>query len=374
MTNGEKPVLSSQSDNRHYGLDALKFLSMVFVVMLHAISRGGMYGNGDHLTRFVVMALFYIATPAVNLFSILTGYLSYSDNIKPLNRQRLISLWLQVVFYSLLITISCHVLIPDAVIVTPKDYLASVFPLFFNTYWYFTAFFFISILSPLVNNAIRSFNDRDAKRVFIVLTFFCSVLASLCYTRNLIESHSFAWLFSLYILGAIIKKTRLGMSTPTTGLIIGIIVCNIFNWLVTWIGENYVSGSDWYFAMLSDYVSPTIVLQTFCYLFLFNRITVKGKLKNILRFLSPSVFAAYLINTHPIVYVYLLENLFTPLTEINPFVSALIVIAVSCAFVLCACLIDKVRIALGKLLRLNMMIVRLETLSFKITDSITKKL
>lgn len=372
MTNGGKTALSSQSDNRHYGLDALKFLSMVFVVMLHTIGRGGMYGNGDQLTRFVVMALFFIATPAVNLFSILTGYLSYSDNKKALNRPRLISLWLQVVFYGLLITGICQILIPDAV--TPKDYLASIFPLYFNSYWYFTSFFFVSLLSPLVNNAIRALSDRDAKIIFLVLVFVCSLFASLCYTRNIIQSHSFAWLFCLYVLGAIIKKTGFGKNAPTAGLIVGIVVCNVFNWCITWIGENYVSGSDWYFAMLSDYVSPTIVLQTFCYLLLFARIEVKGPAKAVLKFLAPCVFAAYLIDTHPVIFMCVLEDLFVPLTEINPFFSALIVVAGSCVFVLCACLIDKVRIALGKLFRLNKLIVKIETLSFRITDSIAGKL
>ena len=69
----------SKEDSRNYGLDVLKILSMVFVVILHALGQGGMMNKGSMGMQFAVLVLFYITTPAVNIFALVTGYVSFTE-------------------------------------------------------------------------------------------------------------------------------------------------------------------------------------------------------------------------------------------------------------------------------------------------------
>ena len=278
-------------DTRNYGLDILKILSMVYVVILHALGQGGMMNKGTLGMQFAVLALFYITTPAVNIFALVTGYVSFTEKKKPLNRKRLFEMWFQVVFYALVVTTICRFVVPDAV--TTRDFVSSVMPLYYDIYWYFTAYFLVSVLSPFINAAVRTLSESTLRKVFFVMIFFFSFFTSFCYSLNILTSHTFTWIFLLYIMGAIMKKCHIGESLPSSVLVTGIILCNFFNWIITWVGEKYVSGSDWYFTVLSDYISPTMVIQTICYLLLFRKIKASGFAKKLIKFMAPLVFATY---------------------------------------------------------------------------------
>ena len=168
----------SKEDSRNYGLDVLKILSMVFVVILHALGQGGMMNKGTLGMQFAVLALFYITTPAVNIFALVTGYVSFTEKKKPLNRKRLFEMWFQVVFYALVVTTICRFVVPDAV--TTRDFVSSVMPLYYDIYWYFTAYFLVSVLSPFINAAVRSLSESTLRKVFFVMIFSFSFFTSFC--------------------------------------------------------------------------------------------------------------------------------------------------------------------------------------------------
>jgi len=355
----------SKEDSRNYGLDILKILSMVYVVILHALGQGGMLNHGSNGMQFAMMALFYVTTPAVDIFALVTGYVSFTEKRKPLNRKRLFELWFQVVFYALLITSVCYFVLPGKV--TVRNFVSSVMPLYYDIYWYFTAYFLVSVLSPFINAAVRALSESTLRKVFYVIIFFFSFFVSFCYSLNILTSHTFTWIFMLYILGAIMKKCQIGEKLPSSMFVIGIIFCNLFNWIITWVGERYVSGSDWYFTVLSDYISPTMVIQTICYLLLFKRIKAGG-IKKVIKFLSPLVFTTYLINTHPVIYEFVLDGAFTRFTEWNVFLTVLFLIGFGIVFVLAACLLDKIRSLLFKLIRIDKLAGFIADITVKITN------
>ena len=366
-TNNGQTALSKE-DTRNYGLDVLKILSMVYVVILHALGQGGMQNKGSLGMQFAVMALFYITTPAVNIFALVTGYVSFSDKKKPLNRKRLFEMWFQVVFYALIITAICKFVIPD--VVTTRDFVSSVMPLYYDIYWYFTAYFIVSVLSPFINAAVRTLPETTLRKVFFVMIVIFSFFTSFCYSLNILTSHTFTWVFLLYIMGAIMKKCKIGEKLPSGILVTGIIACNLFNWIITWVGEKYVSGSDWYFTVLSDYISPTMVIQTICYLLLFRKSKASGGMKKVIKFISPLVFATYLIDTHPVIYRDVMDGLFAPLSEWNVFLMIAFLIGFGIVFVLAACLIDKVRSLIFKLIRIDKLAGAIANLTVRITNVI----
>ena len=284
-------------------------------------------------------------------------------------------MWFQVVFYGLLINAVLSIIIPDKV--TPKDFICSALPLFSNEYWYFTAYFLVCLLSPLVNNAVRTLSESTLRKTVIVIVFFFSIFSIFSNSSGIIQSFSFPWIFILYFLGAVIKRCRIGEKISSFKLVFCIFLCAAisFIWaMFTWISEINVLRSTWTDYMLVKHISPTMLFPAICYLLLFRRINVGDKAKKAVKFLSPCVFATYLINTHQIIYSVVLHDIFVPLTGLNIAVILLFVFAFSILFVLSSCLIDKVRILLFKLIRLDKLAAILGNLAGKVMEQLSKKI
>lgn len=364
-----------QTDSRNYGLDILKILSMIYVVILHTVDRGGLIDASSGINRFLILVVFVFAACAVNIFALVTGYVSYSDKPKEINRTRLFGMWFQVVFYGLLITAVCSFLIPDRI--TSSDYVCSVLPLFSNEYWYFTAYFLVCLFSPLVNNAVSSLSENTLKRAFVVIIVFLSVFAIFSNSAGIVQSFSFPWIFILYFLGAVIRKCRIGENLPAFRLVFCIVLCAAITYIwtmFTWDSEIRFIKSSYTDYMLVKHISPTMLFPAICYLLLFRKIKAGAGVTKILEFLSPCVFAAYLINTHPIVYTIILYDVFVPLANKNILLILLFVFVFSISFVLCSCLIDKLRVLLFRLVRLDKLAKLLGDLTGRISDRIIKKI
>ena len=86
---------------RNIGIDLLKIVSMLMIVTLHMLGHGGVLDNMPPMSRcYQVAWLIEIACyGAVNCYALASGFLTARCNIR-----KLMELWLQVMFYSLLIT------------------------------------------------------------------------------------------------------------------------------------------------------------------------------------------------------------------------------------------------------------------------------
>ena len=365
-------IQPSITDKRNYGLDALKILSMIYVVILHALGMGGVVfasKGGNHL---LIMILFFWCSCAVNIFALTTGYVSYTGQPKKLNRERIFSLWFQVVFYGLIIVSVFFCVLPDRV--TVNDLYSAVLPLFSFEYWYYSAYFVVYLLSPFINMAVRSLPETTLRKTVVVVVLVFSFFSLFANNLGIVQPFSFTWVFVLYFLGASIKKCGLFEKLSNIKLICGIVICTLisFGWYI-WVKEISFVNSKWDNYLLSKYISPTMLMMAVCYLILFKRIKFGEGFKKILRFLSPCVFASYLINTHPVVYLFMYD-LFVPFTKLNILLTILCIVVYAVLFVICACLIDKVRMLLFKLVRLDKLAGLLGVLSGKIVEAIGKRL
>lgn len=91
---------------RNIGIDLLKIVSMLMIVTLHMLGHGGVLDDMPPMSRcYQVAWLIEIACyGAVNCYALASGFLTARCNIR-----KLMELWLQVMFYSLLITIELGV-------------------------------------------------------------------------------------------------------------------------------------------------------------------------------------------------------------------------------------------------------------------------
>lgn len=93
-------------NQRNYGIDFLRLVSAFYIIILHTIYQGGIYycvipGSAQEKICQVLLSVFYCA---VNMFGIISGYVGYFDSEKDYKFKNYILLWIQVVFYGIVIT------------------------------------------------------------------------------------------------------------------------------------------------------------------------------------------------------------------------------------------------------------------------------
>ena len=131
---------SKHASGRNVGLDALKVLAMLFIVLHHVMQHGGILQNLSTLSDkcAIVWLVYTVSCCAVNCYALISGYVGVKAQEKP---GRLLMYWLQVVFYAAGISVICWMLFPDRI--TLRDCLMNLMPVTTGTYWYFTGYFFI---------------------------------------------------------------------------------------------------------------------------------------------------------------------------------------------------------------------------------------
>ena len=96
---------------RNYGIDFLRIISMFMIVILHILGNGGILASVQtgsvkyHLTWFMEIASYC----AVNCYALISGYVGIYSKHKLSN---IFYLWIQVIFYTLSITLLFKIISP----------------------------------------------------------------------------------------------------------------------------------------------------------------------------------------------------------------------------------------------------------------------
>ena len=74
--------MEKQKIERNYGIDLLRIISMLAIVLLHVLGHGGVLdtiGNRFGTDYAVAWILEFIAYPAVNVFVLISGFVGYRN-------------------------------------------------------------------------------------------------------------------------------------------------------------------------------------------------------------------------------------------------------------------------------------------------------
>ena len=345
----------NKTDNRNYGLDLLRLLIGFMVVLGHAIGRGGILDHAPEgsLNFKIVWFIEAWAYSCPDIFIIISGYTSISERDKKQDWSKLIVLWLQVLFYSVVFTI-IYTLINGAPLEFPLV-LRSFFPLMNHPeYWFFASYCALFILKPFIDKGIKAFDEKELKILFCIIFAVFSLYTVIGDPFYLISGITPFWFILLYILGAITKKCALGERISSAGLlamVYGLII-------ITWLSKNYcpafyIMGHRIDENTLYSYTSPTITGCAILRVILYSRLKPGKFTRSVVRFAAPSVFAIYLLNTHPVYWNSILPNQFIELAPRRLSVMLPPVFLYSVSFYAAALLIDKIRQMIFKSLRVQ---------------------
>ena len=297
---------------RNFGVDALKVLSMFCIVVLHMSMHGGiMRGMATASVKYTVMWLMYAFTGcAVNSYALISGYVGVTTGEKP---GRMLTYWLQVVFYSLGIALLFWIILPEKV--TLKQTLSYLFPITNYVYWYFTAYICVMVCAPMFNAALNGLSERTLKNM-LIFGFGLFVVLPMLMNRdlyNLKNGESAFWLGYLYMMGGYIRlhgrTSKWRLRVRSVSLIV-FVVCV----LVAWGWKVYFERSivdlpyGFYPEMLIKNTSPMLLIASLCLFVYFEGVTLNAKVNWICARLSALTFGVYLIHDHPLVREYLVRD------------------------------------------------------------------
>lgn len=338
---------------RNHGIELLRIFAMLLAAVLHILKKGSVItaSEGNLAAYSTVWLLEAAAYCAVNCYALISGYVGYSDRPKPLRLARCIELWLQVVFYSVIITtVYC---IAGVGSVGVSDFADAFLPVTSKQYWYFTAYIGMFFFIPLLNALVRRLNRRALVSLCIMLIAVFSLYDTFAsfWKKDplaLVGGHSPLWLGVLYIFGAAIKKLRVPESMSSKKALLIYASAAVFTALFKITGDRllrFVPGS----LFVRD-TSPTVLLCAAALLVAFARFKPGRKLTEFAVLFAPAAFGVYLLHVSPLVFEHVIGNRFAfigrlpfPLIPFAVLASAGVILVVGLAA-------DKVRILLFKAL------------------------
>lgn len=348
-------------NRRNYGIDLLRIVSMLMVVVLHILGQGGVLKTAERLSLGYESAWFLeiICYCAVNCYALISGYVGVDAKYKYSN---IAYIWLQVVFYAVGIAFVAALISPEIYV---DAVLEGITPVCNNFYWYFTAYFCIFFFIPVFNKLINALGEKQLKILGVTVFMLFCILQLLAkrevfYTNR---GYSALWLALLYILGGILKRTGMLQKVKGYKLLIGFFAVCFITWLEKYIVDysNVVSkqGEPIKNTLLT-YTSPTILLAAVMLLALFSKMKIGGKAEKIISFFAPLSFGVYLIHVQKQVWEHLLKDLFVPFAQLHWAVLPIAVIGTATAIFVACALIDYLRDKIFKLLKIKKLFIKLE--------------
>ena len=99
---------------RNRGIDLFRIVAMIFAVGVHIVGQGGILDASvkQSLGYETARILDILFVCCVDCFALISGYVGYGSKFKPAN---ILYLWMETLFYSVLITVVFHFMIRGSI-------------------------------------------------------------------------------------------------------------------------------------------------------------------------------------------------------------------------------------------------------------------
>ena len=296
-------TLVYQKNKRNLSIEILRILSMFLIVLYHTLCGFSVQKNINNCCfeyELSINFILFLVQIAVNIYVLISGYFLVNLNFKI---NKLIILWLEVVFYSFIIKLVAMFfgIINFSII----SLLSCFIPIFTGRYWFVTIYFGLYLLSPFINILVRSLNQRQHTVLNLMLFFLFSFMISIhprFFGMNSGGAWGLAWFVVLYLWASWFRLYYKPNGKWIFKLLLWVVISSIIALLYSTIELGTVIYTI--IGNLYRYDSVFVsILSLVVFIAFLNIDTNKyfggnifGK---IILFISPSTFGIYLIHTHP---------------------------------------------------------------------------
>lgn len=338
------------NNERNSGIDLLRIFLTFLICIIHVLGQGGVLEKSTTYGYIIYWFVRLFSYCAVDGYALISGYVSSG---KKRNFSRIIYIWFEVLFYSLVISIVVNFLVLKKPI-TFEFLVSCFFPILNNKYWYMSAYFPLFLLMPYINFGLEKIEKKDLVKLLITLVAIFS-LASIVNDNYFADGFSFLWLTILYIVGYILKEYNPLKKIKTYILVIIYLISVSFAWFF----DIFVNVYD-----EVDYCSPSILLCGIILVTIFSRFNIFNKR---ISFTSSLCLGIYLLQVNEVIWNNVIDNAFDFIANYNVIFGILIIVLSSFAIFVIGAIIDCLRIQLFK-------IFKIDSLSKKVANIIEKKI
>ncbi|MBR3161353.1 MAG: acyltransferase [Bacilli bacterium] len=294
-------------DSRKSNYELMRIISMFLIILYHIILHGKLITRSEGIVKMILGMIEAIILMHVNSFIILTGYFQCKSTRK---MKKVFSIIGQTWFYKVAIML---ILIKISYIITPRtiDYIHTLLPLDYGTYWYVNCYLILYIISPILNKVINNSNKKELQQTILTLFIIVSCISTL--TRDIVFNsfigRSISTFILLYFIGAYLRLYPLEQSKffkkykPSNrrllyfiGFLITILISYSFWLLGIYLTDfnNILKYIGKIFNKLHiSYASPIVIIQTLFYFSIFGTFSFKNKFINLI---SQTTLGVYLIH------------------------------------------------------------------------------
>lgn len=357
---------------RNYGIDLLRLVSMLFICLLHVCGQGGIISHVSRTTaldKYTVAWIIEIGSYcAVNLYAMISGYVGVNSKFKI---SRPISIWLELIFYTLTITAIFTTALPQFITDTTEVWLNAAFPIMKSQYWYMTAYIGMIVIAPVLSKAVNAASIKTLSFVLLASLIILCLLPAIFNVSifGLTGGYSTMWLCVMYIFGGYFARIRNSIKISKLILLVIYVVMVVGTYAL-----RLVSVSRF-----TNFTSPTIVIASIALLLIFSDIKFKenSKVGKAISFVSASALAVYIIHVNPLIWNNYIKNFAVSYVKSSALVMGLQIIG-SALVIFVACIaIDMVRRLIFWVIRIKPLMKLIDKLADKIsekTDSFFRKI
>jgi surface polysaccharide O-acyltransferase-like enzyme len=333
-----KDVSGVMMKKRNSSLELLRIVSMILIVAHHYVVHGGVYTSTNNPTNeLIVQFLLYGGKLGVMIFIIITGYFLIDSSF---SFKRLVRLYLQVIFYSITLTILfTYIQVPYVPVVSLKDFYQLFFPVVYQPYWFFTSYAVLFLFTPAINAIIKNLDNKNVL-FYLGISFLFFTLLPTFLSKNIAFDHTSRFMF-YYSIGAIIK--RFEKSIPGHALIYSLLAILVYVGTIV-----YIHGTDGNVGQWSGLDSFAMIMT--------GLLSVIGAIKvsfhsSILNWVASTTFGVYLLHDN----IYLRPYIWRYLLKVNehslaPDLTQRALLAILVVFLSCVVL-DSIRmLTIGKIM------------------------
>jgi len=364
-----------KKNNRNYGIDLVRILSMILIINHHIIFHGGPLFKTKifSLEHKIFIFLNVISVSGVNTFGLISGCIGFHSY----KFSNLFYLLFTTFLYSITISHLFKYFKPKLV----EKYSQHIYTLFITDYWYFTAYFTMYFFFPLINEGITQIKKKKMTHFIINLFLIFSFLNEIRkYSKrfksidifNLKNGFSYIWLLILYLFGGYLGKFKIDINKRRNTfyyskyiffiIIFGLIKTKFLLSEIAKTNVNYVN---------INYASPTYLGISISIILIFSNINISNKiLVKLISFFSSLTYGIYLSHNHLFVRLYIIRKYFLWILKYKSI--NIVIIEIMCSFGLflfCA-FIDLIRLFIFRFLKIRKIFILLENKITIIADKV----
>lgn len=339
---------------RNRGIDLLRIVAMLLVIVLHVNGRGGVLKAATGMAEHVAQALEIMAFCSVNVYALISGYVGAVRGGHRRWATGTLSLWATGVFYSLAIALWSRQAGLEDLFSSREGIIRALTPITSGTWWYLTSYVGASFFFPLVADFVERRSERELRGAVLacVLVFSCGTTCARALVPDadplhLANGYSALWLLVLYFLGYAIRKADMGRSTPSWVLLAGAVlaIACAYGWHYHIDGLLGRGSEDSLAQLLLNYTSPTTLACAVCLLLLFSRLRLDlgERASALFTRLSVATFGVYLIHVHPLVFGQVLPGAFKGMAQLPPALLPLAMLGVALVVLVVCSMADMLR-------------------------------